>query len=118
MNDDYVPDLIEGAFSYLTPERKHEWTREYTAAEINLFTQAANMPRDSLKDRVPYSDKKLESMTRKYLSRSPQFQEGYVSILQRPLPTYEAWCRSIGIVGAEYHAHLESMMRDMERDQS
>ncbi len=38
-----------------------------------------NAPRQSLKDAVPYSAKRLESMTRSWLSLSPEFKPQTVS---------------------------------------
>lgn len=44
-----------------------------TEADRHLMSLDPAAPRDSLRDRVPFSDKALAQRTRKFLSHSPEF---------------------------------------------
>jgi hypothetical protein len=55
-----------------------------------------NPERPRLRERVPFSQKKLDQMTRKFLTLAPEFKPNPIPIDQRPLPKdpiYPAWCR-------------------------
>jgi hypothetical protein len=74
------------------------------AALAYLMGSPADAPRESLSDRVPFSAKTLDRMTRKYLSLSPEFQRVRKPYWWNETPSYEKWLCSIGLSAKEARA--------------
>lgn len=77
------------------PNKGGQWLADLMRSPVD------SPERQQLRDAVPYSQKTLDRLTRKYLSLSPEFKPNPVSVDRRPLPTYEAWLRSAGLTPKE-----------------
>lgn len=63
-----------------------------------LMGLPVNAPRDNLRDRVPFSDRKLATLSRKFLTtRAPEFRPNPVPSDQRQTPRYVDWLKGCGM---------------------
>ncbi len=78
-------------------QANEELARNKQPSQSHIATLDPFAPRQSLKDAVPYSAKKLDSLTRSWLSHSPEFKPQKVAAWDKPLnrePIFPAWTRS------------------------